>query len=92
MSSHRVRERKAAITRTKREHQATIAGRHYLTFAKGKCSCARCGGVQDTGREVVYRHKPREILCLACAESSGLKVQPSLKWEAARRMQMRASR
>jgi hypothetical protein len=92
MSSHKVRERKAAIKRTKREHQATIASRYFLTFAKRKCSCARCGGVQDTGREVVYRHEPREILCLACAESNGVKWRPSLKWEAARRMQVKTRR
>ena len=81
MSSHRARERKAAIKRTKREYRATIASRHFLTFAKRKCSCARCGGVQGTGREVVYRHEPREVICLACAESSGVKWRPSLKWE-----------
>ncbi len=84
MSSHKVKERKAAIKRTKREYRTAIAGRYFLTFAKRKCSCAKCGGVQGTGREVVYRHEPREILCRSCAESSGIKARPSLRWERSR--------
>lgn len=90
MSSHKTKRRRAAIRLTKKQHSATIAARYYLTFAKRKTPCAGCGGKLETGSELVYRHEPRELLCLPCAESRGIKARPSLKWEA-RRQQTRTS-
>jgi hypothetical protein len=34
---------------------------------------------------MVYRHTPREILCILDADARGLYYRPSLKWEQARR-------
>ena len=40
---------------------------------------AVCGGVRRKGREMVYRHSPREARCVSCAE--GLSYRPSARWE-----------
>jgi hypothetical protein len=37
--------------------------------------------VRRTGREMVYRHTPREARCLPCAD--GLSYRPSVKWQKA---------
>jgi hypothetical protein len=77
-------KRKAAIRHTKQQHSSTIAGRYYLTLNKRKCSCGVCGGVQQAGATVVYRHSPRLVLCQPCAEFCGVDARPSLRWESAR--------
>lgn len=77
-------KKKAAIRRTKREHSDTIAERHYLTLTKKKTVCMMCGGVRQTGQDIIYRHEPRSILCPSCASTAGLKPRLSRRWEVAR--------
>lgn len=57
------------------------ASKWWLTIAVQDGCCARCGGMLRVGREVVYRHVPRETLCTSCAESAGVEARPSLRWE-----------
>jgi hypothetical protein len=33
----------------------------------------------------VYRHVPREILCVLCADGRDIRWRPSLRWEESRR-------
>jgi hypothetical protein len=51
----------------------------WLTIVNTTTCCAVCGGVLRQGREMVYRHTPREARCTNCAE--GLSYRPSTKWE-----------
>jgi hypothetical protein len=83
--SFKSRQRKRAIAASKRDHKEAIAGRWYLTIVGRACACARCGGVLRPGKEMIYRHTPRETRCRLCAEDAGVKPRPSIKWSAARR-------
>lgn len=53
----------------------------WLTVVREHTCCARCSGQLRAGREMVYRHTPRESLCLSCAEKFNVKFRPSLRWE-----------
>jgi hypothetical protein len=64
------------------------AKRWFLMLAKkpGKFSC--CGDPFERGAEIVYRHEPREVRCVSCAErdpeSRG--YRPSIRWERKQRV------
>jgi hypothetical protein len=59
------------------------ASKWWLTIATRDGCCASCGGVFRVGREIVYRHRPMEARCCACAEDDPtIKPRPSLRWEA----------
>src|SRR4051794_1624021 len=74
----------AASQRAARE-SGSSARKSWLTIVASDTCCARCGGVLRVGREMIYRHSPREALCLPCAEAdSGLSYRPSARWERAR--------
>ncbi|HEX2398235.1 MAG TPA: hypothetical protein VHI73_08845 [Solirubrobacteraceae bacterium] len=84
--SYKSRQKKRAIRAAKEKHRAAISERHYLTLVKRKCVCNAWGGLLRAGKEMVYRHTPREILCTICAEHRGLagsKLRVSAKWEKA---------
>jgi hypothetical protein len=84
--SYKSRQKKRAIRAAQFKHRDTIAGRFYLTLVVQKTCCARCGGILNVGREMVYRHTPREALCLVCAERDPeIRARPSVAWELARR-------
>jgi zona occludens toxin (predicted ATPase) len=53
----------------------------WLTIVLTTTCCANCAGILRARREMVYRHAPREALCVACADRRGLKYRPSVKWE-----------
>jgi len=60
------------------------AGKWWLTVVVEDCCCAQCGRVLRVGREMVYRHTPREARCMGCAErDQGCRWRPSLSWERA---------
>jgi hypothetical protein len=80
-SREKKRQAKTAIAKARSENKDKMAGRHYLTVVSRPCSCNGCGGKLRHGAECVYRHTPREILCVACAERRGVKYRPSLRWE-----------
>ena len=62
------------------------ADRHYLTIVKRDCCCNRCGTALRVGHhECVYRHTPREILCLDCANRERVRYRLSRRWEAQNR-------
>lgn len=61
------------------------SGRWWLTPVEQTTCCARHGGVLRPGKDMVYRHTPREALCLACADREGIAYRPSRRWEDAHR-------
>ena len=87
----RERKRKAKSAaksaQSRSRETGSSAERWWLTPLRSTACCARCGLVVREGGEAVYRHTPREVRCIACAEqhedSKG--YRPSLKWEQARR-------
>jgi hypothetical protein len=80
-SREKKRRAKLAISKSRRDNKEKMAGRHYLTIVSRTCSCNGCGGRLQEGRECVYRHTPREILCLHCARARKLQPRPSERWE-----------
>jgi hypothetical protein len=93
----RERNRKAKAAKTRAQaagrRDGSSAGRWWLTIASKTTCCARCGHVLREGRELVYRHTPREARCLRCAtvspDSAGYGC--SLRWEAWRKEQLKSS-
>lgn len=83
----RRRKRRAAVAGAQREARSSgsSAEKWWLTVVSKATCCARCGGMLRKGREMVYRHTPREALCLGCAEDAEIKWRPSARWEQARR-------
>lgn len=80
----RKRKKRAATNAAQAAARASgsSAGKWWLTIATRDGCCARCAGIQRVGHEIVYRHCPREVLCLLCAESDlTVKPRPSLRWE-----------
>lgn len=77
------RMKRIASERASREarNAGTSAVRWYLTLATYPIGCARCPTVLRVGHQMVYRARPREAICLLCAESLGIKPRPSLRWE-----------
>ena len=58
------------------------ADRHYLTPVSRHCCCNRCGSSLRAGRDdCVYRHTPREIFCLNCANTKKVRYRLSQRWE-----------
>lgn len=81
----RKRRRKAAQQTAQSESRAagsssSAATKHWLTIVRTKCCCADCGKILNVGREMVWRSKPRESLCVECAESRSIYARPSLAW------------
>jgi hypothetical protein len=83
--SYRQRERK------RRKKAAAGAagdvGEWWLILARKDCACARCGGWFRAGREMVFRHNPRELRCVMCVESGT--YRPSARWGEARLREMK---
>ena len=44
-------------------------------------TCNECGGSLRDGAECVYRHTPRQILCVTCADLARITYRPSMRWE-----------
>jgi hypothetical protein len=86
-SREKKRRYKAAVNKSKRAHAPETARRWFLTLAKkpGRFDC--CGDRFERGGEVVYRHEPRAVRCLRCADRDPeCRYRPSLRWERARRV------
>jgi len=81
----RKRKKSAAQVQTQAQARQTgsSAGRHWLTPVEHKTCCARagCRAILRPGAAMVYRHTPRETLCVGCAKREGIRYRPSLRWE-----------
>jgi len=92
-SRQKKRRYKRIEGKAKKRRTAETAGRWFLTLAKkpGLFSC--CGEQFGRGAEIVYRHEPREMRCVRCAErlEDSKRFRPSLRWERARRQAKAAS-
>lgn len=92
----RERQRKAKAAKQGCQHKARESGssadKWWLTLVVEDCCCAQCGRVLRVGREMVYRHTPREARCMGCAQrDDGCSWRPSLSWERARRGKHKAA-
>jgi hypothetical protein len=88
-SREKKRRRKAAITKTKREHSATMGTRYYLTLVKQPCRCKACDHKLARGDEMVYRRDGQVTLCLPCADRDPLvDYRPSMRWEERKRLEV----
>jgi hypothetical protein len=80
----RKRKQKAAakIAQARSRQSGTSTSNWWLTPLTSTASCARCGTVVRADSDGVYRHVPREVRCVPCAEklkdSKG--YRPSLRW------------
>lgn len=86
-SREKKRRKQIAIGNVRAKHGETMRSRHYLTIVTRDGSCNGCGKALRKGRgdEAVYRHTPREIVCLSCATERGIKWRTSRSWERAQR-------
>ena len=89
LMSHQTKERerreKVAERQVKRAHRSEeTRSRHFLTIAKRTTKCERCPRRLLTGDEFIYRHDPRQVLCVDCATALGVKWWTSRRWEQAR--------
>jgi hypothetical protein len=82
----RVKKRRHKRVEGQRRRAPETAGRWFLTLAKkpGRFGC--CGDRFERGAEIVYRHEPREVRCMRCADRGGVKYRPSLRWERKQRV------
>jgi hypothetical protein len=80
-SREKKRRATLAIKKSRSENRDKMTGRHYRTVVSRHASCNDCGGALREGRECVYRHTPREILCVRCADGRGLQPRLSERWE-----------
>jgi len=80
-SREKKRRAKLAISKSRTENRDKMAGRHYLTVVSRTCSCNDCGRRLHEGRECIYRHTPRGVLCMPCAQAQGLHYRLSERWE-----------
>jgi hypothetical protein len=87
-SREKKRRHKRVEARARQRRSPESARRWFLTLAKkpGKFGC--CGQGFERGGEIVYRHEPREVRCLRCAESDpeSKGYRPSIRWERKQRV------
>jgi hypothetical protein len=66
----REKRRKAAAAKDRAQTLARNGGsaapKWWLTIVKLDTCCADCAAMLRAGREMVYRHEPREALCHRC--------------------------
>lgn len=80
--SYQARQRKRKAKAKKRSIAKNASRNWYLTVVGRDSSCGRCGGRLKRDREMVYRHEPRSMLCVTCAEADGnIHYRPSQRWE-----------
>ena len=86
-SRQKKRRYKRIEAKARQRRSPESARRWFLTVAKkpGRHSC--CGTGFERGAEIVYRHEPREIRCLSCADRDPeCSYRPSIRWERKRRV------
>jgi hypothetical protein len=85
------RKKRAALARGRVPGKPSAAERWWLTLGVRKACCARpeCRRIIAEGQEMVYRHAPREVLCVACADRERVFYRPSTRWERSRKVRVR---
>jgi hypothetical protein len=53
---------------------------YWLTVSTYRSVCVDCGSKVKPGGELVFRHRPKTVLCRACADRMGVEYRPSRKW------------
>lgn len=89
----RKRKKKAASSKAQSESResGSSAAKWWLTVVSTDTCCARCAGMLRVDREMVYRHAPREALCVRCADREKVYYRPSLRWEQQARARRKAA-
>ena len=80
----REKKRKAARAVSNAVQQRTPAteARWFLTPVRRHAVCGSCAGRLHWPSDMVYRHKPLVMLCVACADADpGVSYRPSVRWE-----------
>jgi hypothetical protein len=82
-SRERKRRKRAAQLQAQKgaRRSESSADNYWLTPLVKAGACDQCECRLRTGRDGVYRHEPRELYCVACADTAGLFYRPSLRWE-----------
>jgi hypothetical protein len=91
--SRQKKRRHKRIEAKARRRSPQSANQWFLTVAKqaGKFTC--CGGGFERGAEIVYRHEPKELRCLRCADRDPeCSYRPSIRWERKKRVPRAAPR
>jgi hypothetical protein len=87
-SRQKKRRHKRIEAKARQRPSPESARRWFLTLAKkpGRFTC--CGVGFDRGAEIAYRHEPREVRCVSCAESDpeSKGYRPSIRWERKQRV------
>jgi hypothetical protein len=75
----------AAGVRGQKQSRASgsSSGKWWLTLLTRTQACAKCGLVIRDGKPAVYRHRPMEVRCQACAskQPDSSSWRPSVRWE-----------
>jgi hypothetical protein len=80
-SREKKRRTRIAQSGSRRGQRSRYADRHYLTIVSRAACCNRCGDRLRDGAECVYRHTPKQLLCLNCANREQIRYRPSMRWE-----------
>jgi ribosomal protein S27E len=93
-SREKKRRYKQAVKKTKKVYADETIVRFYLTLATRDADCDSCGTRLKRRGEIVYRHEPKTIRCVRCADrmedSKG--ARPSRRWERARQREWERTR
>jgi RNase P subunit RPR2 len=84
--SYKQRERKRRsliIEKSKLESRKTDSAseKYWLTFVSRKTCCSSCGVTLQKGKEMVFRFKPLDSLCVSCAVTQKIPYRTSALWE-----------
>ena len=81
------RKYKAAVKKARRHRWRETARRWFLTLARKDTRCELCATLIHRRREIVYRHEPRAVRCLGCADRDPeCSYRPSIRWERKQRV------
>jgi hypothetical protein len=82
-SRQKKRHHKRTEAKARQKRSPDAARRWFLTVAKHPGRFACCGRRFERGAEIVYRHEPREVRCVGCAERDpdSQRFRASQRWE-----------
>ena len=81
-SRQKKRRHKRIEAKARQRRSPESARRWFLTISKQAGTFNCCGLRFERGAEIVYRHEPRELRCLSCADRDPeCSYRPSIRWE-----------